>query len=200
MTVPARPSLREQQKLFTRQRLIDAALEIFAAKGYASATVDDVVEGAGASRATFYLHFPSKLALVQAYVEELWPEVSAYYDALDAVLVRGKREELREWVDDAVRWFEAHETFAMITTEVALVEREEDLGILGRFAELPDQMRKYLAKVPKRQRERARFRITLTIDHMSAAWQLYRKGEWSFDREALVDELTDHWGRTLGVL
>lgn len=200
MASPARPSLREQQKLFTRQRLIDGALEVFATKGYASATVDDVVEAAGASRATFYLHFPSKLALVQAYVEELWPEVSAYYDALDAILVSGSREELREWVDDAVRWYEGHEMFATVMTEVALVEREEDLGVLGRAAELPDQMRKYFAKVPKRQRERARFRILLTIDHMSAAWTLYRKGDWAFDRDALVDELTDHWGRALGIL
>ena len=53
-------SLREQHRVFTRERLIQGALEVFAHKGYVAATIDDIVAAAGASRATFYLHFHSK--------------------------------------------------------------------------------------------------------------------------------------------
>src|ERR1700756_4261765 len=54
------PSLREAQKEFTRQRLLDAAEELFESVGYRSATIEEIANRAGANRATFYLHFQGK--------------------------------------------------------------------------------------------------------------------------------------------
>jgi AcrR family transcriptional regulator len=44
----------------THQKLVDAALTVFAQKGYASATVDAIVDQAGYSKGAFYTHFNSK--------------------------------------------------------------------------------------------------------------------------------------------
>jgi len=49
--------MRAAQREFTRARLVEAAIEVFAEKGYPRTTVDDIAERAGSTRATFYLHF-----------------------------------------------------------------------------------------------------------------------------------------------
>lgn len=51
-------SLRERNKLRTRQELLDAALEEFAQAGYGSATVEAIAARAGASKVTLYSYFP----------------------------------------------------------------------------------------------------------------------------------------------
>jgi AcrR family transcriptional regulator len=55
---PARPSLRERNRLRTRRELLDAALEVFAESGYGSATVENIAARAGASKVTLYSYFP----------------------------------------------------------------------------------------------------------------------------------------------
>ncbi|GAA4576275.1 TetR/AcrR family transcriptional regulator [Micromonospora coerulea] len=47
----------------TRQRLSEAALELFHARGYNGTSVQDIVSAAGAPKGTFYNHFASKEAL-----------------------------------------------------------------------------------------------------------------------------------------
>jgi AcrR family transcriptional regulator len=58
--------LRAAQKADTRRRLLEAAMEVFAEKGYAATTVEDSARAAGASTATFYLHFKRKVDVLRA--------------------------------------------------------------------------------------------------------------------------------------
>src|SRR3954447_15081058 len=51
-----RPTTREDN----RTRLIDAAREVFAAKGYHVATLSDITRRAGLAKGTFYLYFDEK--------------------------------------------------------------------------------------------------------------------------------------------
>ncbi|MBJ7348005.1 MAG: TetR/AcrR family transcriptional regulator [Thermoleophilaceae bacterium] len=68
-------------KASQRLRLIEAITEVCAEKGYAAATVADVIERSGISRKTFYEHFANKEeCFVQAYDEGL----SAIDDAVGA--------------------------------------------------------------------------------------------------------------------
>ncbi|HVW43039.1 MAG TPA: TetR family transcriptional regulator [Amycolatopsis sp.] len=55
-----RPDGRSEHKPRTRQALIDAALSLFAAKGYEAATTDEIAEWAGVSTRTFFRYFESK--------------------------------------------------------------------------------------------------------------------------------------------
>ncbi len=52
-----------------RNRVLQAALEVFSAKGYHEATMDEVAKQAQVSKGALYLYFPSKQALFAALVE-----------------------------------------------------------------------------------------------------------------------------------
>jgi len=71
-----------------RTRLLEAAGRAVAEKGYAAATIDDIVRGAAVSKKTFYEHFSDKLACFLAAYEaasdELLEHVRAAQDAADA--------------------------------------------------------------------------------------------------------------------
>jgi len=60
MTTAQPPAKRRRSREQTRQRLLDAALQIFARNGFERATVDEIVREAGFSKGAFYVHFESK--------------------------------------------------------------------------------------------------------------------------------------------
>jgi AcrR family transcriptional regulator len=53
-----------------RAQLLDAALEVFVAQGYHAAAMDDIAERAGVSKPVLYQHFPSKLDLYLALLDQ----------------------------------------------------------------------------------------------------------------------------------
>ena len=54
----------------TRDRILSAALEVFAGKGYHRAIVDDIVRASGTSKGAVYHHFPNKEAVFVALVDD----------------------------------------------------------------------------------------------------------------------------------
>jgi AcrR family transcriptional regulator len=68
-----------------RSQLIDAAREVFVANGYHAAAMDDIAERAGVSKPVLYQHFPGKLELYLALLDEGTERlVSVVRDALAA--------------------------------------------------------------------------------------------------------------------
>jgi AcrR family transcriptional regulator len=59
----------------TRERILEAAVKVFASKGYHDAKVDDIVAESHTSKGAFYFYFPSKqdifLALVDTFADLL---------------------------------------------------------------------------------------------------------------------------------
>jgi AcrR family transcriptional regulator len=53
-----------------RQRLLDTAATLFYQEGIRAIGVDTIVEQSGVGKATLYRHFPTKDALIAAYLEE----------------------------------------------------------------------------------------------------------------------------------
>ncbi|HEY1458146.1 MAG TPA: TetR/AcrR family transcriptional regulator [Solirubrobacteraceae bacterium] len=60
-----------------RQRIEDAAARLFAQRGYAATTVDDIVEAAGLTKPMLYRHFESKKHLHMALLERHRDELAA---------------------------------------------------------------------------------------------------------------------------
>ena len=54
-----------------KDRILAAALEVFAAKGYHGAVVDDIVEVSKSSKGAFYHYFPSKQGIFLTLMDEL---------------------------------------------------------------------------------------------------------------------------------
>src|SRR5579859_2710082 len=73
----ARTHERVRDKEATRQRLLDAAETVFAAKGYHGAAVDDIARASDSSKGGFYFHFPNKEAIFLALVDSLTPRLEA---------------------------------------------------------------------------------------------------------------------------
>ena len=53
-----------------RKQLLGAAQEVFVAQGYHAAAMDDIAERAGVSKPVLYQHFPSKLELYLALLDQ----------------------------------------------------------------------------------------------------------------------------------
>lgn len=65
------PSSREERKQLTRATLQAAALSCFAQHGLAATSVRTITGSAGVALGTFYVHFPSKEALLDELLSEL---------------------------------------------------------------------------------------------------------------------------------
>src|SRR5260370_5286359 len=63
----------------TRQLIQQAFLELFAEKGMASISMQEITERATVNRATFYAHFPDKYALLDSIVREQFQQVLAQH-------------------------------------------------------------------------------------------------------------------------
>ncbi len=71
--VPTRGQVARGVRLPRRARraqLLSAALEVFVAQGYHAAAMDDIADRAGVSKPVLYQHFPSKLELYLALLDE----------------------------------------------------------------------------------------------------------------------------------
>ena len=58
-----------------RAELLNAANQLFQTKGYATTTVDDIVQAVGVAKGTFYYYFKSKEAILTALVDQLVQEM-----------------------------------------------------------------------------------------------------------------------------
>ncbi|HEV7933004.1 MAG TPA: helix-turn-helix domain-containing protein [Actinomadura sp.] len=66
----ARPRGTRLPRVARRRQLLEAAQEVFVAQGYHAAAMDEIAERAGVSKPVLYQHFPGKLELYLALLEE----------------------------------------------------------------------------------------------------------------------------------
>ena len=72
MTETTAPAPRRRERMprsARRAQLLDAALEVFVAKGYHATGMDDIADRAGVSKPVLYQHFQSKLELYLALLD-----------------------------------------------------------------------------------------------------------------------------------
>lgn len=72
MTTPTRRWARTDA---TQQRILDAATDVFSARGFSAATMADIVEHSGASIGSIYHHFGGKKELFLAIYDRLSADV-----------------------------------------------------------------------------------------------------------------------------
>src|SRR6476661_3212120 len=87
MTTGAEPPLRGQRlpRQARRRQLLGAAQEVFVAQGYHAAAMDDIADRAGVSKPVLYQHFPGKLELYLALLDESAEKLTAIVrDALSS--------------------------------------------------------------------------------------------------------------------
>ena len=103
-----------------RRQLLGAAQEVFVAQGYHAAAMDEIAERAGVSKPVLYQHFPGKLELYLALLDESAQE-----------LVRIVREALSSTTDNKQRvpaTFQAFFDFVSSSGEAFRLVFESDLS------------------------------------------------------------------------
>ncbi len=109
----------------TMRRLLDAGITVFAARGYHSARVDDIVKAAKTSHGTFYLYFANKEDLFQALVADVATEIAALTASLGALGPGDDgKAELRAWLAQFAEMYEHYGPVIRTWTEAELDSSE----------------------------------------------------------------------------
>jgi AcrR family transcriptional regulator len=135
------PSLRERHTERTRDAIVAAAFELFAAKGFAETTIDEIAERADIAPRTFFRYFPAKEAVLFHNSEHQVDEAVAMlrarpadetpYESLLAVLrsiaaevAHGDKREimLAKFAAENDRLFEHHRAVVMCRFEESITD------------------------------------------------------------------------------
>jgi TetR/AcrR family acrAB operon transcriptional repressor len=107
---PAKKTKKHDQSASTKQRLIDAATNLFANKGYGATSVKDISSAAGISEGSIFWHFESKQGLLFAVVDQALAGWEA--EILAPLLEQAAQP------GSAAAIVEAHRRFALANPEV----------------------------------------------------------------------------------
>ena len=124
---PIRRARNEEQRQAKLQAILDAALDVFADKGFADTRLDDVALRAGVAKGTLYLYFESKQALFEALIRS---GIAAPIEAIEEKVLG-----LDLSVETTLRML-----FAFLRQEVLATRRKEIVRLIlseaGRFPEI----------------------------------------------------------------
>lgn len=98
-------SRKERKKEQRRQTLIDAATHLFATRGYAGTTIDDIVSEADVAKVTFYSYFKSKEEIALEIKRAGREEARLYIEALSAKQLPVD-EMIEAFINDVAEWTE----------------------------------------------------------------------------------------------
>lgn len=116
----------------TIDRLFSAAVELLGERGYAGATIDDIVERAGIAKGTVYYHFRSKSELVSALLDDGLRRLAASFRS-EIEGAQGGAAALRALVHAELAYIERYQAFAkLVMSEMWHADRDwrDSLGTL----------------------------------------------------------------------
>lgn len=90
--------LRQAQRALTRDRLRQGARALFGEKPFTEATIDEIALRSGVARATFYLHYDSKRALLRDLLVEDMTAHRRLYHRLADLGSTPAQADLARWV------------------------------------------------------------------------------------------------------
>jgi AcrR family transcriptional regulator len=130
---PASKRALRSQGRKTMRKLLEAAMVVFARRGYHAARVDDIVKVARTSHGTFYLYFSNKEDLLRALVGEAGEVVAALDEALGPVGPDPAGwQELRTWMEHFSQAWQRYAPVLRAWTD--LVMSDSELGAQGHAA------------------------------------------------------------------
>jgi AcrR family transcriptional regulator len=179
-----------------REAILDAALEVFARRGYNGSSIDEIANAAGISKALIYEHFPSKrdlhVSLLERHVQEIFVRLAEAAATSDPGEVR-----LRAGVDAFLDFVETRrDAFRMLFRDavepevsgiVASVQRQAAAAVAGMMATEP--------RAPRGDPERDLIAIEMLGQQLTGAVQslaLWWGDHPEVPREALVESVMNY--------
>lgn len=191
-------TLRERQKQQTRTLLTQSALTLFERNGYLATTIDEIAATAGATRATFYLHFSSKVEVMKALIVEVDGILTAADGMpLTEVVEIGSRELIEEYLNRKFDQWATIKPYIVAANQAAPSEPVVARIIETWFDQTAQAMHDGLDRADRFPPESRHVRCVLAfgqLEYLSRRW--FRLG-WIVPREICLNILAESW---LGLL
>ena len=166
----------ERRKEETRRKILDAALEVFAERGYHEAIVDEIVRVSRTSKGAFYFHFPSKQDIYLKLVDELIDRLARRVEAAIG-RERGAAAKVDAALATVFESFASHQQLARILlVDVVGLGRAFDRKLLEARASMAGVIRRYLdqavaeGSIPPLDTEIAAYAWLGAIDEVVVRW------------------------------
>ncbi|TLF60415.1 TetR/AcrR family transcriptional regulator [Nonomuraea sp. KC401] len=153
----------------TRDRLVEAALELFARQGYAATSLRQIAEAVGVRESAIYAHFSGKQALYDVLFTEAGPpSLEALPFGMDELVEAGPAAAIPEVVNQVFsRWASRR---ARLFASVMLREGTGGEGIRG-LAQAIESSRDLLAEPFRRWQEAGLLRSDVPAGQL--VWELF---------------------------
>jgi AcrR family transcriptional regulator len=192
MAVTPPTSLREAQKQLTRSRLLDAAAELFSTQGYASTTIEDIATSAGATRATFYLHFPSKSDVVHGFYAALVAYDPDYADLIE-VARHPTEDDLHTWLRRFVDGLDLQRPYWIALGAAAAVDPDASAALDDDWNRSAEKLAAGLERVRGWTPDHAHLIAIVLKRQLDVANDSWLRERWSAERENLFGVLARMW-------
>lgn len=156
MTVSLSAELWPDVQPDAARRLMLAAVEAFADRGYHATTTRDIAAAAGMSPAALYVHFPSKAALLFAISQSGHEQTLALVENV-AGRAESPRERMRKIVEDFVAWHARRHTVARVVQYELHALPEQEYAVV---ADLRRRIEHLVREVIADGVERGEFTVT----------------------------------------
>ena len=193
---PPRARLRTEQKAATRRRLMNAAMQVMAEKGYAAATVEEIASLAGASPATFYLHFKRKIDVLTAVVEDENSQITANAGPLPRPGVDLDVVSFKGWIERLFATWKMLVVPHQVLGQAVLIEPELKALQTRRLTEGIRYWEEFLEQcgVPRGKRRRAEAAVLNA--QFVGLFEIWIVTQIELDAKLLTDTLTESvWQR-----
>ncbi|MEE2035373.1 TetR/AcrR family transcriptional regulator, partial [Rhodococcus chondri] len=167
-------------------------------QGYWATTVDDIAAGAGTTRTTFYLHFPSKTELMAeliARVDEILTQADE--PPLSTVVELGRRDQMRVWIGRKFDQWETTRPYLTVAYQAAPIEPAIGAVMDKWFEDTTASMQQGLDRAGRFDAESRRARCVLAFGQLEYLSRRWLRVGWAVDREVALDTLTDSWAHLL---
>ena len=129
---------RARRQAETRQRIVEAAVELHTSVGPARTTISGIAERAGVERHTVYAHFPDEPALFQACSEH-WTGRHPLPDIATLAEIENPVRRLRGALGEMYAWYDSVEPeLALFVRDASVVPPEITGRRLSHLATLAD--------------------------------------------------------------
>ena len=151
-----REAPRTARRDATRERVLDAARDVFADRGVNGATVEEICDRAGFTRGAFYSNFEDKADVLEALIEREHARLIDHLDATLALVEDGDLAvdvddptDLAEVVDRILRSIPADRELTLVMTELE-IHAVRDPATSGAFRQADARFRARIARFIER--------------------------------------------------
>ena len=154
--MPPRTSRRHKQGAESRERILEAALEIAAERGYDGTTIALVCEATGLPASSVYWHFTNKDALLAEVLEHSYSRWRSGEDAFEATDVGDVRDRFAARFERVRLGLEEQPEFWRLGLMLALLSGPDEIAARTRFLQVRqatlDATVEWCADVDRRRR------------------------------------------------